>query len=177
MSVYQFTVKDAYQNDVSLSDYHGKVLLIVNTATKCGLTPQYAGLEKLYENYNPKGFEILDFPCNQFMNQAPGSDEELSSFCQLNYGTTFKTFAKIDINGDSAAPLYKYLKSVKSGENVESKEKGIFGKLLNFTKSANTGEIKWNFTKFLIDRNGNVVERFAPTVKPEELASAIERIL
>jgi glutathione peroxidase len=177
MSVYQFSVKDAYQKDVSLSDYQGKVLLIVNTATKCGLTPQYAGLEKLYETYSKEGFEILDFPCNQFMNQAPGSDEELSSFCQLNYGTTFRTFAKIDINGDTAHPLYKYLKSSKSGEDVEPKEKGFFNKLLNLTKSANTGEIKWNFTKFLIDRNGNVVERFAPTIKPEELASAIERIL
>ncbi|MBV1710280.1 MAG: glutathione peroxidase [Erysipelothrix sp.] len=177
MSVYQFSVKDAYQKEVSLSDYQGKVLLIVNTATKCGLTPQYAGLEKLYETYNAKGFEILDFPCNQFMNQAPGSDEELSDFCQLNYGTTFKTFAKIDINGDSAHPLYKYLKSAKSGEDSESKEKGLFGKLLNLAKSANSGEIKWNFTKFLIDRNGEVVERFAPTIKPEDLASAIERIL
>ena len=122
MSVYQFSVKDAYQKDVSLSDYQGKVLLIVNTATKCGLTPQYAGLEKLYETYSKEGFEILDFPCNQFMNQAPGSDEELSSFCQLNFGTTFKTFAKIDINGETAHPLYKYLKSSKSGEDVESKE-------------------------------------------------------
>jgi glutathione peroxidase len=177
MSVYQFSVKDAYQKDVSLSDYQGKVLLIVNTATKCGLTPQYAGLEKLYETYNAKGFEILDFPCNQFMNQAPGSDEELSDFCQLNYGTTFKTFAKIDINGDSAHPLYKYLKSANSGEDTDSKEKGLLGKLLNLTKSANSGEIKWNFTKFLIDRNGEVVERFAPTIKPEELAFAIERIL
>jgi glutathione peroxidase len=176
MSVYQFSVKDAYQKEVSLGDYREKVLLIVNTATKCGLTPQYSGLEKLYETYNSKGFEILDFPCNQFMNQAPGSDEELSGFCQLNYGTTFKTFAKIDINGDTAHPLYKYLKSLNS-EDVEKKEKGLIGKLLDLTKPSNEGEIKWNFTKFLIDRNGEVVERFAPTVKPEELASAIERVL
>lgn len=177
MSVYQFTVKDAYQKEVSLSDYQGKVLLIVNTATKCGLTPQYAGLEKLYETYAIQGFEILDFPCNQFMNQAPGSDEELSSFCQLNFGTTFKTFAKIDINGDTAHPLYKYLKTVNSNQDDERKEKGFLSKLLNLTKSSNSGEIKWNFTKFLINRNGDVVERFAPTVKPEELASAIERVL
>jgi glutathione peroxidase len=177
MSVYQFTVKDAYQKEVSLSDYQGKVLLIVNTATKCGLTPQYAGLEKLYETYALQGFEILDFPCNQFMNQAPGSDEELSNFCQLNFGTTFKTFAKIDINGDTAHPLYKYLKSVKNNQDDERKEKGFLSKLLNLSKSSNSGEIKWNFTKFLINRNGDVVERFAPTVKPEELASAIERVL
>ncbi len=177
MSVYQFSVKDSYQEEVSLGDYQGKVLLIVNTATKCGLTPQYAGLEKLFETYNTSGFEILDFPCNQFMNQAPGSDEELSSFCQLNFGTTFKTFAKIDINGDTAHPLYKYLKSVKYNEGANSKEKGFISKLLDLTKSSNEGEIKWNFTKFLINRNGDVVERFAPTVKPEELASAIERVL
>lgn len=177
MSVYQFSVKDAYQKDVSLNDYQGKVLLIVNTATKCGLTPQYAGLEKLYETYSQEGFEILDFPCNQFMNQAPGSDEELSSFCQLNFGTTFRTFAKIDINGSTAHPLYKFLKSSSSDQGNGSKDKGLISKLLNLTKSANEGEIKWNFTKFLIDRNGNVVERFAPMIKPEELASAIERIL
>lgn len=176
MSIYQYSVKDAFQKEVSLGDYQGKVLLIVNTATKCGLTPQYAGLEKLYETYNSKGFEILDFPCNQFMNQAPGSDEELSSFCQLNFGTTFKTFAKIDINGESAHPLYKYLKSVNN-EDVEKKEKGFIGKLLDLAKPSNEGEIKWNFTKFLINRNGEVVERFAPTVKPEDLASAIERVL
>lgn len=177
MSIYQYSVKDSFQKEVSLGDYQGEVLLIVNTATKCGLTPQYAGLEKLYETYNSKGFEILDFPCNQFMNQAPGSDEQLSSFCQLNYGTTFKTFAKIDINGDTAHPLYKYLKSVKNNEDVEKKEKGIISKLLDLTKPSNEGEIKWNFTKFLINRNGEVVERFAPTVKPEDLASAIERVL
>jgi glutathione peroxidase len=177
MSVYQFSVKDAYQKEVSLEDYKGKVLLFVNTATKCGLTPQYAGLEKLYEKYSSQGFEILDFPCNQFMNQAPGSDEELSSFCQLNYGTTFQTFAKIDINGSTAHPLYKYLKSVKSIDGDEVKEKGLFKQLFNLTKSTNQGEIKWNFTKFLINRSGKVIARFAPTVKPEELALAIERIL
>lgn len=177
MSIYQYSVKDAFQKEVSLGDYQGKVLLIVNTATKCGLTPQYAGLEKLYETYNSKGFEILDFPCNQFMNQAPGSDEELSNFCQLNFGTTFKTFAKIDINGDTAHPLYKYLKSVKNSEDVEKREKGFINKLLKLTKPSNEGEIKWNFTKFLINRNGEVVERFAPTVKPEDLAIAIERML
>lgn len=177
MSVYSYSVKDTYKNEISLSDYQGKVLLIVNTATKCGLTPQYAGLQKLYDTYQPKGFEILDFPCNQFMNQAPGTDEELSGFCQLNYGTTFKTFAKIDINGESAHPLYKYLKSEKNSDHDQNRKKGLLSKLMSLTSSSDSGEIKWNFTKFLIDREGKVVARFAPTTKPEELASAIERIL
>lgn len=177
MSVYSYSVKDTYKNEISLSDYRGKVLLIVNTATKCGLTPQYAGLQKLYDTYQSKGFEILDFPCNQFMNQAPGSDEELSGFCQLNYGTTFKTFAKIDINGESSHPLYKYLKSEKNSDHDSNKKKGLLSKLMSLTGSADSGEIKWNFTKFLVDREGNVIARFAPTTKPEELATAIERIL
>ena len=110
MNIYDIKVKDVDQKDVLLKTYEGKVLLIINSATKCGLTPQYEGLEKLYESYQSKGFEILDFPCNQFMNQAPGSDKELKSFCELNYGTKFKTFAKIDVNGKNAHPLYKYLK-------------------------------------------------------------------
>ena len=177
MSIYDYTVKDTFKNEVPLADYRGKVLLIVNTATKCGLTPQYAGLQKLYDSYQSQGFEILDFPCNQFMNQAPGSDEDLSGFCQLNYGTTFKTFAKIDINGDSAHPLYKFLKSEQSSDNDQESKKGLISKILSLKSSADTGEIKWNFTKFLVDREGQVVARFAPTIKPEELASAIERIL
>ncbi len=177
MSIYDYSVMDIYKSEVPLADYRGKVLLIVNTATKCGLTPQYAGLQKLYDSYQSRGFEILDFPCNQFMNQAPGSDEDLSGFCQLSYGTTFKTFAKIDINGDSAHPLYKFLKSEQSSDNDQESKKGLISKILSLKSSADTGEIKWNFTKFLVDREGQVVARFAPTIKPEELASAIERIL
>lgn len=151
MSVYDFTVKDNKDQDVSLREYSGKVLLIVNTATKCGLTPQYDGLEALYEKYNDQGFEILDFPCNQFAFQAPGSADKIDSFCKLRYNTKFPRFAKIKVNGKDADPLYVYLKEQKPGR------------------------IQWNFAKFLVDREGNVVERFAPSEKPEKLTSAIER--
>lgn len=157
MNVYDFTVKDAAGNDVSLSKYKGKVLLIVNTATGCGFTPQYEGLEKLYKTYHGQGFEILDFPCNQFLNQAPGSDEEINNFCTLKYDTTFPRFAKIDVNGDNAIPLYQWLKS---------QEKGFL-----------TSSIKWNFTKFLIDRLGNVVGRYAPVTPPEKLEDEIKELL
>ncbi len=150
MSVYDFTVKDNKGNDVSLSEYKGKVLLIVNTAIKCGLTPQYEGLENLYEKYHDQGFEILDFPCNQFAFQAPGSAEKIDSFCTLRYNTKFPRFEKIKVNGLNTAPLYKYLKEQKPGR------------------------IQWNFAKFLIDREGNVVDRFAPTDKPETLEGKIE---
>lgn len=153
MSVYDFTVKDNKGNDVSLSEYRGKVLLIVNTATKCGLTPQYDGLEALYEKYHDRGFEILDFPCNQFAFQAPGSAEEINSFCTLKFGTKFPRFDKIKVNGKDADPLYKYLKEQKPGR------------------------ISWNFAKFLIDREGNVAGRFEPTDKPETLEESIEKQL
>ena len=150
MSVYDFTVKDNKGNDVSLSEYKGKVLLIVNTATKCGLTPQYEGLENLYEKYHYQGFEILDFPCNQFAFQAPGSAEKIDSFCTLRYNTKFPRFEKVKVNGRDAAPLYKYLKDQKPGR------------------------IQWNFAKFLIDKEGNVVGRFAPSEKPDTLENSIE---
>ena len=153
MSVYDFTVKDNKGNGVSLKEYEGKVLLIVNTATKCGLTPQYEGLEALYEKYRDQGFEILDFPCNQFAFQAPGDAEKIDSFCKLNYGTKFPRFAKIKVNGKDADPLYVYLKEQKPGR------------------------IGWNFAKFLIDRKGDVVARFAPTDKPQTLEAAIEKEL
>ncbi len=150
MNVYDFTVTDNKGNSVSLKEFEGKVLLIVNTATKCGLTPQYEGLEALYEKYREQGFEILDFPCNQFAFQAPGDAEKIDSFCKLNYGTKFPRFAKIKVNGSDADPLYVYLKEQKPGR------------------------IGWNFAKFLIDRKGNVVGRFAPTDKPKMLEKAIE---
>ena len=150
MSVYDFTVTDNKGNNVSLKEYEGKVLLIVNTATRCGLTPQYEGLESLYEKYRDRGFEILDFPCNQFAFQAPGNAEKIDSFCKLKYDTKFPRFAKIKVNGSDAEPLYVYLKEQKPGR------------------------IGWNFAKFLIDRKGNVVERFAPTDKPKTLEAAIE---
>ena len=156
-SIYDFTVKDAQGNDVSLDQYRGDVLLIVNTATGCGFTPQYEGLETLYEKYHDQGFEVLDFPCNQFGHQAPGSNEEIVEFCTLNYNTMFKTFAKIDVNGKDEAPLYKYLKAQK---------KGFLG-----------SKIKWNFEKFLVDRDGNVVDRFASTTRPEDIEEKIRQLL
>ena len=157
MEIYNFKVKDNKGKEISLAKYKGKVLLIVNTATGCGFTPQYDGLQDLYEKYKEKGFEILDFPCNQFGEQAPGTAEEIASFCDARYGITFKQFAKIEVNGENADPLYKYLKSQK---------RGMFGE-----------NIKWNFTKFLVDRNGKVVSRFAPTVEPKKLEKDIEELL
>ncbi len=157
MSLYDYIVKDAEGNDVSMADYKGKVLLIVNTATGCGFTPQYEGLESLYRKYKEQGFEILDFPCNQFANQAPGTEGEIKEFCQLKYDTSFKLFAKIDVNGKNEAPLYKYLKEQKSG-------------LLS-------GAIKWNFTKFLVDREGNIVERFGPTDTPAKIEKSVKTLL
>lgn len=157
MTIYDYTVKGRAGEDVSLSTYKEKVLLVVNTATGCGFTPQYEGLQKLYDKYKEKGFEILDFPCNQFANQAPGTIEEIQSFCTLNYGTTFPRFAKIDVNGKNASDLYKFLKKEK--------------------KSALGSSIKWNFTKFLIDREGNVVKRFAPTDTPESIDADIAALL
>ena len=171
MSVYQFKVKDVDQKEISLNDYEGKVLLIVNSATKCGLTPQYEGLEKLYETYQAQGFEILDFPCNQFMNQAPGTDQELKSFCELNYGTTFKTFAKIDVNGKDAHPLYKYLRSEKKKDLGENGKTSLLSRLLPNTS------IKWNFTKFLVNRQGQVVHRFGPGFTPDKIAPYLEEVL
>ena len=157
MTIYDFNAKDAYGNDVSLKEYEGKVLLIVNTATRCGFTPQYEGLEKLYEKYHEQGLEILDFPCNQFGHQAPGTEEEIVQFCQLHYNTQFKQFAKIDVNGKNEHPLYTYLKSQKSG---------VMGK-----------QIKWNFTKFLVDREGHVVERIASKTTPKQIEEKIEALL
>lgn len=157
MTVYDFTVKDNKGQDVSLDQYRGKVLLIVNTATGCGFTPQYDGLQDLYEKYAEQGFEILDFPCNQFAGQAPGTAEEIESFCTGRFGITFKQFAKIQVNGKGEDPLYTYLKDQKGG---------ILGK-----------RIKWNFTKFLISRDGAVVARFAPTVTPEKMEEKIKELL
>lgn len=157
MDIYDYSVKAQDGSEVSLADYQGKVLLIVNTATGCGFTPQYEGLQDLYEKYQSQGLEILDFPCNQFGHQAPGSDEEITDFCQSRYGVTFRQFKKIEVNGDGEEPLYTFLKSQK---------KGVMG-----------NNIKWNFTKFLVDRKGNVVERFAPTVTPEKIEEQIKELL
>ena len=157
MAVYDYVVKDAKGNDVDLNEYRGKVLMIVNTATHCGFTPQYEGLQNLYEKYRDQGFEILDFPCNQFANQAPETNDEIVTFCKGRFGVTFKQFAKIDVNGKDEAPLYTFLKKEKGG---------ILG-----------SNIKWNFTKFLVDREGNVVARFAPTDTPESIDEKVKELL
>ncbi len=157
-SIYEFSVKDIRGDTVGLDRYKGKVMLIVNTASKCGFTPQYKGLEALHEKLAAKGLAILGFPCNQFGAQEPGSEQDIASFCELNYGVKFPMFAKIDVNGDDAAPLYRYLKKAKPG---------LLG----------SEAIKWNFTKFLVDRKGNVVERYAPNTEPQAIAADIEKLL
>ena len=157
-SIYDFTVKDINGNDVNLSDYKGKVILAVNVASKCGFTPQYEGLEKIYKKYSDKGFVVLAFPCNQFGSQEPGTNEEIKEFCSTNFGVTFPLFDKIDVNGDNTHPLYVYLKNEAPG-------------------SLNTKIIKWNFTKFLIDKNGKVVNRYGSATTPEQLESQIEELL
>jgi glutathione peroxidase len=177
MNFYDIKVKDIDQNDVSLSEYKGKALLIVNTATGCGFTPQYDGLEALHKTYKDQGFEVLDFPCNQFLGQAPGSDEEIVTFCQLNFGTTFKTFSKIDVNGKNADSLFEFLKTHAPNE-AENEGANAFKKVLKDLSQRVTGHnIKWNFTKFLVNQEGKVVARFAPTFKPEEIEPYIEKIL
>ena len=157
-NIYDLNVNDIHGKSVPLDRYKGKVLLIVNTASKCGFTPQYKGLEALYQKLQGKGLEVLGFPCNQFGAQEPGSEKEIESFCEINYGVTFPLFAKIDVNGKSAAPLYQHLKEAKPG---------LLG----------SEAIKWNFTKFLVDRKGNVVERYAPKDEPASLAADIEKLL
>ena len=166
-SVLNFTVKDRKGNDVALSEYNGKVLLIVNTATKCGFTPQYEELEALYKAYKDKGLEILDFPCNQFGNQAPGTEEEIHSFCTLNFGTEFPQFKKIEVNGENEDPLFTFLKKEKGFEGFNLEHP--IGKILDemMTKAdpdyASKPDIKWNFTKFLVDGDGKVIARYEPT--------------
>ena len=179
MSVYEYSAKTAGGEEVPLRRYEGKVLLIVNTATGCGFTPQYDGLEKLYADHSSEGFEILDFPCNQFGNQAPGSDEEIHEFCTLRFSTTFPRFAKIDVNGENAIPLYTYLKSTVAEEAAKGVKNRIAMKAISkMSKTAvNDNDIKWNFTKFLVDRKGEVVKRFAPTAKPEEIEADIKALL
>ncbi|HSV19246.1 MAG TPA: glutathione peroxidase [Casimicrobiaceae bacterium] len=157
-SVHDFTVNDIHGKPVPLDRYKGEVLLIVNVASQCGFTPQYKGLEALQRKFHDRGFDVLGFPCNQFGAQEPGSEDEIAQFCEVNYGVTFPLFAKVDVNGDAAAPLYRHLKTAK---------KGLLG----------TEAIKWNFTKFLVDRQGAVIARFAPNDTPESIASDIEKVL
>jgi glutathione peroxidase len=171
MNIYDFSVLNTKGESIQFDKYKGKVLLIFNSASRCGYTYQYEAIESLYAKYREEGFEVLDFPCNQFLNQAPGSNEELANFCKMKFGTTFTTFGKIDVNGKKTHDLYKFLKKEKPFDYPEKKTK-LLPKL--FKKE---GSIKWNFTKFLIDRNGNVVERFGPGFEPVELEKFIEALL
>ena len=157
-SIYDYKVDDSQKNPVSLSDYKGKTLLIVNVASRCGLTPQYKGLQELYSKYSNKDFEILAFPCNQFGAQEPGSNEEIKEFCDINFNVSFKIFDKINVNGSSASPLFKYLKN---------EAKGVMG----------SEAIKWNFTKFLIDNNGRVIKRYSPQTTPDKIDKDLSKIL
>lgn len=183
MTIYDIKVtrREAGKDiESTLEEYKGSVMLIVNTATACGLTPQYEALEKLYREYKDQGFVVLDFPCNQFMEQAKGNDEDIQSFCTLKYDTTFPRFKKIDVNGENEAPLYTYLKSAISKR--EGKGKFFMHMLITMTSSMNgkskkDSDIKWNFEKFLVDRNGNVVRRFDPTITPEQIESAVKTLL
>ncbi|MBR6978372.1 MAG: glutathione peroxidase [Prevotella sp.] len=180
-TIYDFSVKDRKGNSVSLKEYANEVILIVNTATKCGFTPQYEELEKLYESHHSDGFTILDFPCNQFGKQAPGTDESIHSFCKLNYGTEFPRFKKVKVNGDDADPLFKYLKEQKgfAGFNMEHPIAGILDNMLSEADPnyKDSPDIKWNFTKFLINKRGQVVARFEPTESFEVMEKAIIELL
>jgi glutathione peroxidase len=158
MSVYSFKVNTIKGEEVSLESYKGNVLLVVNTASECGLTPQYAELQKLYDQYKNNGFTVLGFPCNQFGSQEPGSEEKISEFCSLNYGVTFPMFAKVEVNGENAHPLFQYLKEEARGQSESL-------------------DIEWNFAKFLVSQNGQVVSRYAPTVSPSDIRDDIEKLL
>ncbi len=181
MSVYDFTVKEMDGKEKPLSDFAGKVLLIVNTATVCGFTPQYTDLQDMYDEYGVKGFEILDFPCNQFGNQAPGDNEEIHTFCTGRFGVTFPQFSKIDVNGENAIPLYRYLENEKGfegfdpGHELTSRLEQKFEKLNPNYK--NEPDIKWNFTKFLVDSQGNVIRRFEPTADMEYVKEIVKSLL
>ena len=175
-TIYDFSVKDRKGKDVSLREYANEVILIVNTATKCGFTPQYDELEKLYEQFHAQGFTILDFPCNQFGQQAPGTDESIHEFCKLNFGTEFPRFKKVKVNGPDADPLFRFLQEQKgfAGWNMEHPIAHILDDMLSNAKKA---DIKWNFTKFLINKRGQVVARFEPTENIENIARQIEELL
>ncbi len=177
--IYDCVVKKRNGEDFSLSEYKGKVMLIVNTATGCGFTPQYEGLENLYKKYHGKGLEILDFPCDQFGHQAPGSDDEIHEFCMAKYQTTFDQFKKIDVNGENADEVFKYLKDNSPEEILVGLKNKMAMKAIEkiSTTCKNKNDIKWNFTKFLVDRCGNVVKRYAPTEKPMDMEKDIIELL
>jgi len=179
MSIYDYKVKNRNGEEISISDYKGKVLIIVNTATGCGFTPQYEGLEKLYKEYHNKGLEILDFPCNQFGNQAPGTDDEIHEFCQFKYNTSFDQFAKIDVNGEEESPLYTCIKNEIKEDTIEGMKNKIAMKAVEKMSATckKAGDIKWNFTKFMVDREGNVVARYSPAFKPEDMEEKIKELI
>ncbi len=179
MNIYDFVVKAQDGRDVSLSDYKGKVLLVVNTATGCGFTPQYDPLQDLYDECHDKGLEILDFPCNQFADQAPGTDDEIHTFCTGRFGITFPQFSKIDVNGENAIPLYKWLTENTRFEGFKGPMALLLGGVVKKMDKdyKNNGKIKWNFTKFLIDRDGNIVARFEPTEDMKKVAAKVKELL
>ena len=180
MGIYDYSVKAQDGSMVSLGDYAGKVLLIVNTATECGFTPQYKELEEIYAACHEQGFEVLDFPCNQFGGQAPGNDQEINDFCAVKFGTSFPRFSKIDVNGPNEDPLFAYLKSQKGFEGFGKGPKAMMmGKVAGAMDKdwKNNPNIKWNFTKFLVDREGNVIARFEPTHKMEEVEAQVKAAL
>jgi glutathione peroxidase len=181
MNIYDFNMENGYGEETSLRDYEGKVMLIINSATQCGFTPQYDALQDMYEKYGNDGFVVLDFPCNQFGHQAPGSNDEIISFCDSTYGITFPIFSKIDVNGSDESPLFTYLKEQKgfNGFDPENPLTAMMESFLSRTAPdyADSNDIKWNFTKFLIDRDGNVVERFEPTADMAEVERRVRDLL
>ncbi len=180
MNIYDISVKNAKGEDVSLANYKGKVMIVVNTATGCGFTPQYKPLEEMYEKYHDKGLEIIDVPCNQFAGQAPGTDEEIHEFCTLKYNTQFEQMKKSDVNGENEIELFKFLKSQKGFEGFGKGPKAVMMSAMCKAKDKdykNNPDIKWNFTKFVVDREGNVVARFEPTNDMKELEKLVAELI
>ena len=179
MSIYDVKVTAADGSEISMEDYKGKVILVVNTATGCGFTPHYEPIEKMYESYHDKGFEVLDFPCNQFGNQAPGDNEEIHTFCKGRFGITFPQYAKIDVNGENAIPLYQWITSSTKFDGFDGPAKLVLGPVVKKMDKdyKNNGNIKWNFTKILIDRNGDIIARFEPTRSLDEVKAKIVSVL
>jgi len=180
MSIYDYSVPTPKGEDISLKDYEGKVILIVNTATGCGFTPHYKPIEEMYEQFHDKGFEVIDIPCNQFAGQTPGTDEEIHEFCQLKYKTQFPQMKKSDVNGENELPLFTYLKSQKGFEGFGKGPAAlVMGKMLSKQDKeyASKPDIKWNFTKFIVDREGNVVKRFEPTADMKEVRKFVESLI
>ena len=179
MSIYDLKVKTRKGEEISLKDFEGKVLLIVNTATGCGFTPQYEALEKLYETYHDKGFEVLDFPCNQFGHQAPGEDDEIHEFCTAKYKTQFDQFAKIEVNGENESPVFTALKSQQAHDEIKGMKNKMAMKAIAKISATckKDGDIAWNFTKFLVDKEGNAVKRYSPTFDPKDIEGDLKELL